>query len=257
MAKQAKAMLGVEELDAVADKGFYNGEQVKQCDQADIRTYVAKPHTSRNQHKGLFTKDDFVYNKERDSYGCRHAAELTFRFETEEKGRATRYYATNACGTCPIKAQCTENKRGRRITRWADEHLLEAMAERVQANAAIMKRRKELVEHIFGTMKRSMDQGYFLLRTRKKVAAEMSLTVLAYNLKRVITILGVPALIAEIERSVGGVEGIVARLITLIVVPRSGQDRLRWWYRTSLGADFSHSLPLELTPLRGPRSSRF
>jgi len=209
MAKQAKTVLGVEEVDALADKGFYNGEQVKQCDAAAIHAYIAKPHTSRNQHKGLFTKDDFRYDKERDSYWCPQGAELTFRFETEEKGRATRYYATSACGGCPIKAQCTENKGGRRITRWADEHLLETMAERVRAHPEIMKVRKEIIEHVFGTMKRSMDQGYFLLRTRKKVAAEMSLTVLAYNLKRVIKILGVKGLIAGLMECLAGLWGIV------------------------------------------------
>jgi transposase len=216
MAIQAKELLEVVELDAVADKGFYNGEQVKQCDQADSRAYVAKPHTSRNQHKGLFTKDDFTYDSERDSYRCPQGEELIFRFETEEKGRATRYYATSACGICPIKAQCTENKRGRRITRWADEQVLEAMAERVRAKPAIMKQRKELVEHIFGTMKRSMDQGYFLLRTRKKVAAEMSLTVLAYNLKRVITIVGVPGLIAGMMERLASLWGIVRWLIGVL-----------------------------------------
>jgi transposase len=202
LAKAAKAVLGEEQLDAVADKGFYNGEQVKECDEATIQAYIPQPHTSRNQHKGLFTKDDFRYDKERDSYWCPAREELTFRFETEEKGRATRYYATSACGGCPIKTQCTENKGGRRITRWADEQVLEAMAERVRVHPEIMKQRKELIEHVFGTMKRSMDQGYFLLRTRKKVAVEMSLTVLAYNLKRVITILGVAGLIVGMmERS--------------------------------------------------------
>ena len=201
MAKAAKQVLGVEELDAVADKGFYHGEQVKRCDEANIQAYIPQPHTSRNQQKGLFTKDDFRYDTEQDSYWCPQGEELTFRFETEEKGRATRYYATSACGGCPIKARCTDNKGGRRITRWADEHVVEAMAERVRAHPEIMKQRKELIEHVFGTMKRSMDQGYFLLRTRKKVAAEMSLTVLAYNLKRAITILGVKGLMAGlIER---------------------------------------------------------
>jgi transposase len=213
MAKAAKQVLEVEEVDAVADKGFYNGEQVKECEEAKIQAYIPQPHTSRNQHKGLFTKDDFRYDKERDSYWCPQGEELTFRFETEEKGRATRYYATSACGGCPIKAQCTENKGGRRITRWADEHLLEAMAERVRANPAIMKQRKELIEHIFGTMKRSMDQGYFLLRTRKKVAAEMSLTVLAYNLKRVIAILGVKGLIAGLMECLACLWGSVWWLI--------------------------------------------
>ena len=90
MAIQAKERLEVAEVDAVADKGFSNGEQVKQCDQAAIRASVAKPDRSRNQHKGLFTKADFSYDSERDRYGCRQGQELSFRFETEQKGRATR-----------------------------------------------------------------------------------------------------------------------------------------------------------------------
>ncbi len=135
-----------------------------------------------------------------------------------EKSRATRYDATSACGGCPIKARCTENTGGRPITRWADEHLFEAMAERVRANGAIMKQRTALVAHIFGPMKRSMDQGYFLLRTRKKVAAEMSLTVFAYKLKRVIKIVGVA----------GPIAGMIARLASLgYSVWRSIQQP--WW----------------------------
>jgi hypothetical protein len=112
LAPMAKAVLGVEELDAAADKGFYNGEQVKECGGANIQSYIPQPHTSRNQQKGLFTKDDFRYDKERDSYWCPQGEELTFRFETEEKRRATRYYATSACGGYPIKARWSENKGG-------------------------------------------------------------------------------------------------------------------------------------------------
>jgi transposase len=242
MATAAKAVLGVEELDAVADKGFYNGEQVKRCNEANIQTYIPQPHTSRNQHKGLFTKDDFRYDKEHDRYWCPQGEQLTFRFETEEKGRATRYYATSACGGCPIKARCTENKGGRRITRWAEEHVLEAMAERVQANPAIMKQRKELIEHIFGTMKRSMDQGYFLLRTRKKVATEMSLTVVAYNLKRVIAIMGVKGLIAGLIEYTAGLWGIVCWLIQVPLWCKWIRRAAWWGPGASLPADFSHSL---------------
>src|SRR5262249_16338455 len=126
------------------------------------------------------------------------------------------YYATSACRDCPIKIQCTENKGGRRITRWADEHLLEAMAERVRAHPEIMKQRKELIEHIFGTMKRSMDQGYFLLRRRKKVAREISLTVLAYNLKRVIGIMGVKGLIAGLVECMACVWGMIWWLMRVL-----------------------------------------
>ncbi|HEV2124087.1 MAG TPA: transposase, partial [Chloroflexota bacterium] len=107
-------------------------------------------------------------------------AVLTYRFTTIEEGRPTRYYATPACGNCPIRAQCTRShKEGRRITRWEHEHLLDAMAERVRDHPEVMRQRKELVEHPFGTIKRGMNQGYFLLRGLKKVPAEMSLTVLA------------------------------------------------------------------------------
>src|SRR6266498_1018023 len=253
MAKQAKTMLGVEQLDALADKGFYNGEQVKQCDAAAIHAYISKPHTSRNQHKGLFTKDDFGYDKQRDSYWCPQGAELTFRFETEEKGRATRYYATSVCGSCPLKPQCTENKGGRRITRWADEHLLEAMAERVQANPALLKQRKELIEHVFGTIKRSMDQGYFLLRTRKKVAAEMSLTVLVYNLKRVITILGVKGLMAGLIERMASLWSIIWWLMSVPQWCNWVRRAAMLGQRAGTPADFSHSLAFEPTPQRGTK----
>ena len=177
MAIGAKEVLGVETLEATADMGYAHGEQVKQCESANIVAYVPKPHTSRNQRKGRFTKDDFRYDVINDSYICPNDAVLTFRFQTTEKGRDTRYYATRACGTCPIKAKCTENKRGRRIRRWADEHILEEMEQRVKARPEILRQRKELVEHVFGTMKRHLHHGYFLLKTLPKVRAEFSLTV--------------------------------------------------------------------------------
>jgi len=198
MALRTKETLGVESLDVVADKGYYDGQQVKACEEEGIRPYISKPQTSANKKRGLYTKADFTYDAEGNIYRCPHGAELTFRFETEEKGRHIRYYATTACRDCPFKEQCTRNKRGRRITRWVDEHILEAMAQRVQERPDIMKERQAIVEHPFGTMKRAMQQGYFLLRGLVKVAAEMSLTVLAYNIKRVITILGVEKMIAAL-----------------------------------------------------------
>lgn len=164
----------------------------------DITPYVPKPQTSANKKQGLFTKADFRYERTRDSYWCPGGTELTYRFQTEEHGREVKYYATPGCRTCPIKSQCTRNKDGRRITRWVDEDLLDEMAERVRTHPDIMRQRKAIVEHPFGTMKRAMDQGYFLLRELPRVRAEFSLTVLAYNLKRVITILGVPAMIAAV-----------------------------------------------------------
>jgi transposase len=195
MAIRAKQTLGVDELEVVADKGYYDGSEVKKCEQEGITVYVAKQQTSANKKRGLYTKEEFSYNSARDSYECPAGKELGYRFDTVELGRHIRYYSTKECRTCEIKNKCTSNKKGRRITRWVDEAILEQMSERVRANPEKMKKRKELVEHPYGTMKRGMQSGYFLMRGIKKVAAEMSLTVMAYNIKRVINILGVKKMI--------------------------------------------------------------
>ena len=110
-----------------------------------------------------------------------------------------RYYKTSACRTCPLKSQCTRNPDGRRITRAEYEDVLDRMAQRLRDHPEIMQQRQQLAEHPFGTLKRAMHPGYFLCRGLKKVNAEMSLSILAYNLKRAITLLGVPRLIAALR----------------------------------------------------------
>ena len=199
MALEAKEILGVEHLDAVADQGYYHGQEVKTCLTGGVTPYVPRPITSANEKHGLFTKDDFTYNPAQDVYHCPGNETLTFRFETTELGRRIRYYSTSACKQCPLKTRCTRNQQSRRITRWVDEHLLEAMEARLAEQPEMMQRRKELAEHPFGTLKRGMNCGYFLLRGLEKVRGEFSLMVLAYNLKRVIRILGVPRMIAAVS----------------------------------------------------------
>ena len=120
---------------------------------------------------------------------------LTYRSTTVELGRTIRNYRTSACARCALKPRCTRNKDGRKITRWEDEGVLEAMRRRLRQDRALFAQRKALSEHPFGTMKRAMDQGYFLLRGLSKVRGEFSLTALAYNLKRVLNIVGVPGLL--------------------------------------------------------------
>jgi transposase len=159
MALQAKAVLGWP-FDAVADVGYYHGEEVKTCLAAGITPYVAHPITSANQKLGLFSKDDFTYDRATDTYQCPAGERLTFRFATVELGRHIRYYATPACRACPLKQRCTRNKGGRRLTRWGDEPLLEEMEQRVRSRPEVMKQRKQLVEHPFGTMKRWWEQQY-------------------------------------------------------------------------------------------------
>jgi transposase len=197
MALQAQDILGGT-FDAVADVGYYHGEEVKTCLEAGITPYVARPVTSANQKLGLFSKDDFTYDGATDTYQCPAGEQLTFRFATVQQGRHIRYYATAACRACPLKQQCTRNKGGRRLTRWVDEHLLEEMEQRVRSRPEVMKQRKQLVEHPFGTMKRWWDAGYFLMRGLEKVRTEFSLTVLAYNLRRVLNLVEMPRLIAAL-----------------------------------------------------------
>jgi transposase len=199
MAKRAKQALGVEELDVLADMGYYDGQQVKDCLDEGITPYIPKPDTSANKKLGLFTKKDFRYDPELDCYWCPTEQKLTFRFQREEKGRIRRYYTTSACSGCPIKSKCTRSKTGRRISRWDYEEVMEEMQQRVQLCPEKVKLRKQLAEHPFGTIKHHMNQGHFLMKGMTNVGTEMSLSVLAYNLKRVLKILGVPTMVRALS----------------------------------------------------------
>ena len=195
MASAAQEVLGGATPVVVADRGYYHGAEIKRCLEAGMAPLVPRPLTSANQPLGLFTKDDFVYDSVSDSYRCPAGQSLSYRSTTLELGRTIKNYRTSACGRCALRPRCTRNKDGRKITRWVDEHLLEDMEGRLRRGRALFARRKELAEHPFGTMKRAMDQGYFLLKGLRKVRGEFSLTALAYNLKRVLNIVGVPRLL--------------------------------------------------------------
>lgn len=197
MALQAKEILG-STFDAVADVGYYHGEQVKTCLEAGLTPDIARPVTSANQTLGLFSKDDFTYDGATDTDQYPAGAQLTCRLATVELGRHIRYYAPPACKACPLKPQCTRNTGGRRLTRWVDKHLLEAMEQRVRRRPEVMRQRKQLVEHPFGTRKRWWDAGYFFMRGLEKVRTELSVTVLVYNLRRVLNLVEMPRLLAAL-----------------------------------------------------------
>lgn len=199
MALAGKQMLAVEQVKAVADKGYSHGKELKACLEAGIEPYVARPDTWANTKLGLFGKELFVYDPETDTYTCPAGATLAFRSDTIEKERHIRYYKTSACHKCPLKEKCTRNKEGRRITRWVDEHIIEQTQARVQAHPEIMQQRQQLVEHPFGTLKFWWDQGHFLMKGLEKVCAEFSLSTLAYNIRRVLNILGVKRLMAALN----------------------------------------------------------
>jgi transposase/macrodomain Ter protein organizer (MatP/YcbG family) len=195
MASAAQEVLGGATPVVVADRGYYHGAEIKACLDAGMTPLVPRPLTSANEALGLFTKDDFVYEPGADAYRCPAGERLTYRSTTVELGRSIKNYRTSACGRCAGKSRCTRNKDGRKITRWVHEHLLEDMEVRLRREHAVVARRKALAEHPFGTMKRGMDQGYFLLKGLRKVRGEFSLTVLAYNLKRVLNLVSVPRLL--------------------------------------------------------------
>jgi transposase len=191
MAKKAPETLGVPTLEVVADRGYYNGGEVKACEESGMTVYVPKPNNSSNLKRGLFTKEDFIYEPQKDCYRCPAGKELSYRYQTLEQGRLMRSYAISGCRSCELRSGCSINKKGiRSIKRWVDEAILEAMARRIADHPEKVELRKCLAEHPFGTIKRAMNQGYFLMRGLSKVAAETSLTILAYNLKRVMNILG-------------------------------------------------------------------
>ena len=198
IAGQTKAALGVEKLEVIADRGYFDGEEILACDQADITVTLPKPQRSGAKSEGRFGKQDFVYLADEDVYRCPAGETLRYRFTADEHGQKLRRYWTDACRTCPIKAHCTTGKE-RRITRWEHEEVVEAVQERLDKNPDAMRRRRETVEHPFGTMKMRMGATHFLTKTLPKVATEMALCVLTYNLTRVLNIVGIKPLMTAIQ----------------------------------------------------------
>jgi hypothetical protein len=197
MAVQARAVLGVDKLEAVADRGYYSSEEIKACADAGIEVTLPKPMTSGAKSDGRFGKQDFAYLANEDVYRCPAGEKLTHRMTTEQDGKMMRRYWTNACQGCPLKSKCTTGTE-RRIPRWEHEHVLEAAQQRLDANPQAMRQRRETVEHPFGTLKMRMGATHFLMKRLPKVAAEMALCVLAYNLTRVMNIVGIKPLLAAI-----------------------------------------------------------
>ncbi len=198
MARQAKAALEAESLEAFADRGYFSSAEILTCEQQGVTVTLPKPMTSGGKSEGRYGKQDFRYVPREDVYICPAGERLTHRFTTVEHGLTLRRYWTNACEACAIKAQCTTGAQ-RRITRWEHEQVLEAVQARLDKNPQAMRIRRETVEHPFGTLKMRMGATHFLMKTLPKVATEMALHVLAYNLTRVMNIVGVKPLLEAIR----------------------------------------------------------
>jgi len=198
MAGKAKTAVGAETLTVIADPGYYKGEEIAECYAAGIKALVPKKDTSGNKIKGRYSKADFRYDAERNEYICPAGQRLTYRFDSVENGMRLWAYMTYQCTSCPLQAKCTTSN-AKRIKRWEHEAVLDAADAELRKNPHAMRQRKRLVEHPYGTIKHWMGSTHFLMKRLPNVQAEMSLHVLAYNLRRAINILGVPKIIEQLQ----------------------------------------------------------
>lgn len=189
MAQAAREAMGKKNLRAIADRGYYSGLQIKACAEAGVAAILPKPTTSNAKAEGRFDRSDFIYLAQEDEYQCPAGQRAIYRFTREENGLQLRPYWSSACPQCPMKARCTPSPY-RRISRWEHETVLEAAQRHLDRMPDAMAVRRRTVEHVFGTFKHWMGYTHFLTRRLGNVSTEMSLNVLAYNLRRVMTILG-------------------------------------------------------------------
>ena len=199
MARQAREVTGADGLTVLADRGYFSGEEVVAGEAAGGTPIVPKPLTSGAKADGRFGKQDFIDQSETDTYRCPAGEQLIWRYTTVEKGLTLSRYWSSNCGVCAMKAMCTPSQQ-RRITRWEHEAVIEAMQRRLDEMPNAMRVRRSIVEHGFGTIKDWMGRDHFRTRRLAKVATEMSLHVLAYNLKRAVAVLATPVLIAAMRR---------------------------------------------------------
>ena len=197
MARMAKDAMAVEKIDVLADRGYFSGDEVLACEAIGATPHVPKPLTSNARAAGRFGKDDFVYLADENAYRCPAGETLSYRYARIEEGRTLHSYWTNKCSACALKAKCTPSKE-RRVNRWEHEGVIEAMQKRLDAGNAMTIRRRT-VEHTFGTLKSWMGHTHFLTRGLERVRTEMSLCVLAYNFKRMISIMGVQPLMEAVR----------------------------------------------------------
>jgi hypothetical protein len=189
IAKAARDAMGRTRLRAVADRGYYNAPQIKACADAGIAVMLPKPTTSRAKAHGRFDRADFIYIARDDEYQCPAGKRAIYRYTGEEHGMQMYRYWSSSCPQCSMKSRCTPSKY-RRISRWEHESVLEGVQRRLDKTPEAMTIRRRTVEHVFGTFKHWMGYTHFLTRRLPNVGTEMSLNVLAYNLMRVLRILG-------------------------------------------------------------------
>lgn len=198
MASAAKDAMGKAKLKAVADRGYFSGPEITTATEAGIVPLVPRPMTSNAKAEGRFSKADFVYDRRSDTYRCPAGEKAIYRFSREEGGLMIRTYWSSACPACPLKRQCTTSDY-RRVRRWEHEGILDVMQRRLDRQPLAMTLRRRTIEHMFGTLKHWMGATQFLTRGLEHVGTEMSLQVLAYNMKRLISLIGMKQMMQAVR----------------------------------------------------------
>jgi hypothetical protein len=198
-ANAARENLGVDQIDVVADRGYYKIEDIEDCEAAGVTPYVPKPLRGSAVKNGFFTKEQFHYDADADVLVCPGGQKLEPKYKSKVRDNDTVIFVNRAaCKACALRARCT-NAAFRKVTRYANEAILDRMAARLAANPEVMDQRRESVEHPFGSIKQWMGQRDFLTRRIENVRGEFSLTALAFNIRRAVTLVGVNGLICAIR----------------------------------------------------------
>lgn len=198
MAKKARAAIGTTTLTAIADRGYFKGEEILACHEAGICALVPPTKTSGAKADGRFDKADFIYDPQKNEYRCPAGESLIWRFASVEKGMTNHRYWSSNCKVCPLKEKCTPSSQ-RRVTRWEHQGVLDEMQARLEQTPDAMRIRRSTVEHPYATIKAWMGATHFLTKGLERVKAEMSLHVLAYNFRRLMAILGIQEMLAAIR----------------------------------------------------------
>ncbi len=194
-AEPARLVLDVERIDVVADRGYFKSEDIEACEEAGLTPHVPRPQRGSSVSDGFFRKDEFRYDPQQDACICPVGQVLATRYESKLRDLKKVDYANRAaCPVCPLRSRCTNDFR--KVSRLENEAALDRMADRLKERPDILERRREIFEHPFGSIKQWMGQGAFLMKGLDKVRAEFSMTALAYNLRRVLNVLGVEAMVA-------------------------------------------------------------
>jgi transposase len=206
VATGAKHELGVDALTVCTDAGYYDTLDLKTCEDDGITTYVPIPDPKIPKRTGVPTPDyfhdRFVYDHESDTYRCPQGQTMEYYATTrKDDGRTIRIYRTRACRDCPVRAACTTSPRGRYVYRWEHEAVLDRLKQRLVAKPELLQQRKAIIEHVFGTLKKIWGYGALLLRRLTKVASEVALMNLAYNIKRALSIVGTQKLILKLQHT--------------------------------------------------------